>query len=69
MLTLDKNLAQLWINIRFRYLYQVINHFLSLKVLPHEFFGGHRSLVGSRLFAILLGSFLLSVALQSPCFL
>ena len=40
-----------------------------LKVLSHEFLSGHKSLAGSRLFAILLGSCLLSTALCSSCLL
>ena len=36
----------------------------DLKVLSHEFFGGRRSSIGSRLFALLLGTFLLSTALR-----
>ena len=36
---------------------------MCLEVLSHEFFGGHRSSAGSRLFVLLLGSCLLSAAL------
>ena len=44
--------------------FQIIDYNV-LKVLSHEFFGGRRSSAGSRLFALLLGSFLLSAALRS----
>ena len=41
---------------------------MSLKVLPHKFFGGRRSSAGSRLFALLLGSCLLSASQRTSPF-